>query len=316
MFENLPVPPWILGLAALILVITALLLSREISDREMARRAQRLARQESGDELVGAKDDADGIVLGTIGKIGTALRGSFFFAEKDIQAIERTSRAAGLDPARAVPLVMGGKVLLLVAGPLLGYLYSYYSGMDLLGQVFSTVLGMAIGTFVPNWALAFAIRNHQDQLRKGLPDALDLLVVCAEAGLGLESAIERVAVEIRDSTPSVAAEFTTLLADMRMSSDRRAALSRLGERTGLVSFQRLGGTLAQTIRYGTPVGQALRVLAAEMRTERLMRIEEKAARLPALLVLPMILFILPCLFIVLGGPAALRIMDAWKGGGG
>ncbi len=315
MFENLPVPPWILGLAALLLVITALLLSREISDRELSRRAQRLARQEGGDDPSAAAP-SNGFLVGALGKVGGALRGSFFFAEKDISAIERTSRAAGLDPARFVPLVMGGKVLMLVAGPLIGFAFAVASGMDLLGQVSCTILGMAIGTFVPNWALAFAIRSHQDSLRKALPDALDLLVVCAEAGLGLESAIERVSVEMRDNAPSISSEFTTLLADMRMSSDRRAALTRLGERTGLVSFQRLGGTLSQTIRYGTPVGHALRVLAQEMRTERMVRIEEKAARLPALLVLPMILFILPCLFIVLAGPAVLRIMDAWSGTGG
>jgi tight adherence protein C len=314
MFENLPVPPWILAVAAVLLIVTALMLSREISDRELTRRAQRLARQDGLDDAAAAKTTS-GVLLGGIGKIGTALSGSFFFAEKDISAIERTSRAAGLDPARAVPLVMAGKVALLVAGPLIGFAFAYASGMELLGQAFCTILGMAIGTFAPNWALAFAIRAHQDKLRKALPDALDLLVVCAEAGLGLESAIERVALEMRDNAPSISSEFTTLLADMRMSSDRRAALTRIGERTGLVSFQRLGGTLSQTIRYGTPIGQALRVLAQEMRTERMVRIEEKAARLPALLVLPMILFILPCLFIVLAGPAALRIIDAWKGGG-
>jgi len=315
MFENLPVPPWILGVAALLLVITALLLSREISDRELARRAQRLARADDGDSNAAAKTGG-GVMLGVIGKLGSALRGSFFFAEKDIEAVERTARAAGTDPQRVVPIVLGGKVVLLVAGPVIGYVFAITSGMQLMGQVLSVILGMAIGTFLPNWLLAFAIRTHQDKLRKGLPDALDLLVVCAEAGLGLESALERVAVEMREQNPNISTELTTLLADMKMSADRRSALVRLGERTGLVSFQRLGGTLSQTLRYGTPIGQALRVLASEMRTERMVRIEEKAARLPALLVLPMILFILPCLFIVLAGPAALRILDAWHGTGG
>lgn len=310
MLESLPVPPWVLLVVAVALVLTALFLAREISDRELARRAQQIARLDDS-ELT--SKTAGGVMLGIIGKIGNALRGSFFFAEKDIQTIERTARAAGMDPMRAVPIVMGIKVLMLVGGPLMGYALAASWQMELLGKVFCIVLGMAIGTFLPNWAMAFAIRSHQDSLRKGLPDALDLLVVCAEAGLGLESALERVALEMRDASPNVATEFITLLADMRMSSDRRAALTRLGERTGLVSFQRLGGTLSQTLRYGTPIGQALRVLATEMRNERMLRIEEKAARLPALLVLPMILFILPCLFVVLAGPAVLRIMDAWSG---
>jgi tight adherence protein C len=313
MLESLPIPPWMLGAGAVGLVLTALLLSREISQRELAKRAQRITQ---GDEEVATGRTAGGMLLGLVGRIGNALRGSFFFAERDIQVIERTARAAGMDAARAVPLVLGGKVLLLVAGPVLGYLVARTAGFAMLGQIFSVVLGMAIGTFMPNWLLALAIRTHQDALRKGLPDALDLLVVCAEAGLGLESALERVAMEMEESSPALSTEFTTLLADMRLSNDRRAALTRLGERTGLVSFQRLGGTLSQTLRYGTPIGQALRVLAAEMRTERMVRIEEKAARLPALLVLPMILFILPCLFIVLGGPAAMRILDAFYGPAG
>jgi tight adherence protein C len=313
MLQGLPIPSWILGAGAVLFILSAFLLSRELSDRELAKRAQRIARE---DEVVAGGRSASGILLGLVGRIGNALRGSFFFAEKDIQVIERTARAAGMDPTRAVPLVLGGKVLLLVAGPAIGYGIALGSGFELLGTTFSVVLGMAVGTFLPNWLLAFAIRTHQDALRKGLPDALDLLVVCAEAGLGLESALERVAMEMAESSPALSTEFTTLLADMRMSNDRRAALTRLGERTGLVSFQRLGGTLSQTLRYGTPIGQALRVLAAEMRTERMVRIEEKAARLPALLVLPMILFILPCLFIVLGGPAAMRIMDAFYGPAG
>ncbi|MGG5817320.1 type II secretion system F family protein [Falsiroseomonas sp. HW251] len=313
MFENLPVPPWLLLGVAVLLVLAALYLAREISDRELARRAQQLARLDDS-ELI--SKTAGGVALGVVGKLGNALRGSFFFADKDIETIERTARAAGMDPQRAVPIVMGIKVLMLVAGPAIGYALAVSWNLELLGKVLCLVLGMAIGTFVPNWTLAFAIRSHQDSLRKGLPDALDLLVVCAEAGLGLESALERVAIEMRDASPNVSTEFVTLLADMRMSTDRRAALTRLGERTGLVSFQRLGGTLSQTLRYGTPMGQALRVLAQEMRNERMMRIEEKAARLPALLVLPMILFILPCLFVVLAGPAALRIIDAWNGTGG
>ena len=313
MLQSLPIPPWILGAGAVLLILSAFLLSRELSERELAKRAQRIARE--GEDIATGRS-ASGILLGLVGRIGNALRGSFFFAEKDIQVIERTARAAGMDPARAVPLVLGGKVLLLVAGPAIGYGIALGSGFELLGTTFSVVLGMAVGTFLPNWLLAFAIRTHQDSLRKGLPDALDLLVVCAEAGLGLESALERVAMEMAESSPAHSTEVTTLLADMRMTNDRRAALMRLGERTGLVSFQRLGGTLSQTLRYGTPIGQALRVLAAEMRTERMVRIEEKAARLPALLVLPMILFILPCLFIVLGGPAAMRILDAFYGPAG
>jgi len=312
MIEGLPVPIWVLAAAAAIVIVLAFLISNAVSERELSKRAQRLSEAEDG-SATEAPPTAFGTMLAGIGRIGNALRGSFLFAQKDIETIERTARAAGLDPARAVPLVIAGKVILLVAGPVIGYVLAISWNLSFLAQALVVMIGMVLGTFLPNWLLAFAIKSHQDSLRKGLPDALDLLVVCAEAGLGLESALERVATEMNESNPSIAAEFNTLLADMRIATDRRAALTRLGERTGLASFQRLGSTLSQTLRYGTPVGQALRVLAAEMRTERMVRIEEKAARLPALLVLPMILFILPCLFIVLGGPAALRILDVVGG---
>ncbi|WP_161600997.1 type II secretion system F family protein [Teichococcus oryzae] len=151
-------------------------------------------------------------------------------------------------------------------------------------------------------------RPYVAALSSGLPDALDLLVVCAESGLGLDSAVERVAREMEFSNPAIALELSLLAQELRMLPDRSAALMRLGERTGIESFQRLSATLSQTLRYGTPLAQALRVLAGEMRQERMIRLEERAARLPALLVLPLILFILPCLFIVLIGPSAIRLI--------
>jgi tight adherence protein C len=125
--------------------------------------------------------------------------------------------------------------------------------------------------------------------------------------------VERVSREMEFSNPAIAVELSLLSQELRMLPDRRDALMRLGERTGVESFQRLAATLSQTLRYGTPLAQALRVLAAEMRQERMTWMEERAARLPALLVLPLILFILPCLFIVLIGPSAIRIVEQMSG---
>jgi tight adherence protein C len=127
------------------------------------------------------------------------------------------------------------------------------------------------------------------------------MVVCAEAGLGLESAIDRVAQETKQSNQAVSVEFQLLVQEMRILPDRRIALANLAERTGQPALKRLGGTIAQTLKYGTPLSEGLRSLAAEMRDERMIQFEERAGKLPALLVLPMILFILPCLFIILMG---------------
>jgi tight adherence protein C len=238
------------------------------------------------------------------------LRDSALFSAPDIAELERAAVTSGLDPRRTVPLVIGGKVLLIIACPMLAYAAGTLGGLAMPTRLMATALATAVGMLGPNWVLGWMRRSHAAALQRGLPDALDLLVVCAEAGLGLESAVDRIALELQRSNPAVAQEFASLGQELRMSADRSAALMKMGERTGLENFQRLAGTLAQTLRYGTPLGQALRVLAAEMRDERMMRLEERAARLPVLLTMPLILFILPCLFIVLGGPAAIKILNA------
>jgi tight adherence protein C len=146
-------------------------------------------------------------------------------------------------------------------------------------------------------------------VERGLPDALDMLVICTEAGLGLEPAIDRVGREIGHSHVDVAEELLNAAREMRVNADRRAALMHMGSRTGLQSLRRLGVTLVQTLQYGTPLSQALRALSAEMRQEALTRFEARAGRLPALLTVPMIVFILPCVFMIVGGPAIVHVMQ-------
>jgi len=141
----------------------------------------------------------------------------------------------------------------------------------------------------------------------GAGDQYDL-VLEVQAGLGLESAVERVAQEMKQSNRPVGVEFSLLTHEMRVYPDRKVALTNLAERTGQPALKRLAGTLAQTLKYGTPLSQGLRTLAAEMRNERMIQFEERAGKLPALLVVPMILFILPCLFIVLMGQPVSQLL--------
>ena len=151
--------------------------------------------------------------------------------------------------------------------------------------------------------------RHLKAVERGLPDALDMLVICSEAGLGLEPAIERVGREIASANPAVAEELLNSAREMRVNADQRAALVNMGARTGLVSLRRLGVTLVQTLQYGTPLSQALRTLSVEMRQEALTRFEARAGRLPVLLTVPMIVFILPCVFLIVGGPAIVHILQ-------
>jgi tight adherence protein C len=221
--------------------------------------------------------------------------------------LQRTVVAAGFRGQRAVAVFIGAKVLLMVALPFV--MLPLSAGMGPMGRNLLVAGGAVAGLVLPDMALRRMREAHARQVERGLADALDLMVICAEAGLPLEAAVDRVASEMAEANRAVAAEFANVGTELRILSDRRQALQNMGERTGLESLRRLGGTLAQTLQYGTPLSQALRTLAGELRHETLMRFEARAARLPALLTLPTIAFILPCIFFIVGGPAVLRVLD-------
>ena len=181
------------------------------------------------------------------------------------------------------------------------------------GGLLVVLVGGLIGWLLPDVLVKNQSQKREDVLRKGMPDALDLMVICAEAGLSLDAAFDRVGREIGPSYPELAEEIGLTGVELNFLPDRSKALRGLSERVPLPSVIALVNTLIQTEKYGTPLAQALRVLSGEMREDRMMRAEEKAARLPAVLTVPMILFILPPLFIVLIGPAAIKVMLAMAG---
>jgi tight adherence protein C len=150
---------------------------------------------------------------------------------------------------------------------------------------------------------------HRQRLERQVPDALDLLVVCTEAGLSLDSAFQRISKELWMTAAELAHEFSITSAELALLPDRRSAIANLARRTESPSLRVLTSSLIQTERYGTPVARALRVLADEMRDRRMLRAEAKAARLPAVMTIPLIVFILPTLFVVIIGPALLQIYD-------
>jgi tight adherence protein C len=169
--------------------------------------------------------------------------------------------------------------------------------------------GAALGFFAPELYVSNLSSKRQLSLSKGLPDALDLLVICAESGLALDIALDRVANEVGGANPELGEELQLTSVELGFLPDRRQALINLTRRTNLAAIRGVVNTLLQTEKYGTPLSQSLRVLANEFRDQRLLRAEEKAARLPATLTVPMIVFILPVLFIVLIGPAIISVMD-------
>ncbi len=175
------------------------------------------------------------------------------------------------------------------------------------------MMAAMLGWMMPDVFVKNKSQAREEVLRKAMPDALDLMVICAEAGLSLDAAFDRVGREVGPTCPELAEEIGLTGVELSFLPDRNKALHGLSERVPLPSVIALVNTLIQTEKYGTPLAQALRVLSGEMREERMMRAEEKAARLPAILTVPMIIFILPPLFVVLIGPAAIKVATAMAG---
>jgi tight adherence protein C len=173
---------------------------------------------------------------------------------------------------------------------------------------FFYVLAAACGYYAPVVWLRRAIDARKDSLQRAIPDALDLMVVCVEAGLGLDQAIGRVGEEVRRSHPELSDELNLLALELRTGVTRQEALRNLAHRTDLEEVRNLVAILVQTDRFGTSIGQALRVHADSMRTTRRLKAEELAAKLPVKLLLPLIFFIFPSIFIVVIGPACIKMV--------
>ncbi len=310
---NLPLPAPVLGAMALAFVGGSYALLRTIDQQERVR--ARLSRVTSLDSaglpLEGRREGTK--FLDLIAKFGAAAAKSGILSDTTRAQLEQTIAQAGLRGSRVFGLFFGSKILLMFGLPTMAYLLINGHGFGT--TTFYAILGaaFAVGMLAPDFFIKQMRGAHLKKVERGLPDALDMMVICAQAGLGLETAIDRVAQEFIFANPAVATELAICSSEMRIGTDRRTALLSLGDRTGLESMRRLAGTLIQTMQFGTPLSQALRVLAAEMRTDNLTRFEEKAARLPVFLTLPMIVFILPCVFIIVGGPAGLQISKTLGG---
>jgi tight adherence protein C len=228
----------------------------------------------------------------------------------DIQ--QRLAQAGIRKKEWAVAVVLARMIGPIVLGILFGVLiygvdyFPLWPSYKKFGLFAGTVL---FGYKGPDIWIKNLINKRTKEIRKGLPDALDLLVICAEAGLTVDAAFGRVARELGRAYPELGDEFALTAIELSFLTERRLAFENLAYRVDLDSVKGVVTTMIQTERYGTPLASALRVLSAEFRNERMMRAEEKAARLPAIMTIPLILFILPTLFIVILGPAACSITD-------
>lgn len=226
------------------------------------------------------------------------------------KATRRQLVAAGYRSNKALVFFIGSKLLLAVAMVLLFTLIP----VKILGFPSTTTLLFyyvclaACGYYAPLIWLKRTIAERQDALQRAIPDALDLMVVCVEAGLGLDQAIARVGQEVNQAHPALGDELNILSQELRTGVQRQAALRNLAHRTDLEEVRNLVALLVQTDRFGTSIGQALRVHADSMRVRRRLKAEEMAAKLPVKLLFPLIFFIFPSMFIVTIGPACIKIV--------
>jgi tight adherence protein C len=251
-------------------------------------------------------------------KVKDTLRGMKVLQESQLKIIQQKLAQAGIRNKEYAVFVIFARMVLPVALGFLGVVVLYWTNTFPEWGSFKRFMAFAAlvisGYKGPEVYLKNKSKKRTTEIRKGLPDALDLLVICAEAGLTVDAAFNRVAKELGRAYPELGEEFALTAIELSFLTERRQAFENFAYRVDLDAVKGVVTTMIQTERYGTPLASALRVLSAEFRNERMMRAEEKAARLPAIMTIPLILFILPVLFIVILGPAACSISDAFSGG--
>ena len=194
--------------------------------------------------------------------------------------------------------------------PIVAFCVAQLLGYALTDVLIFTLIGVVIGIMGPRLILSIMRRRFNAAIRLGTPDTIDLLVVCSEAGMGLESGLERVAEEMDQTNPAMSRVLYGLLHDLRILPNRSEAFEKLGSTSD--GLRRFGTIISQSLQYGTPLSQALRSIAVDLRRERITKLEERAHKLGAKLTIPMVLFMLPAMFVILGGSPFLHLISTFS----
>ncbi|MGY4406887.1 tight adherence protein C [Bradyrhizobium sp. USDA 3315] len=283
--------------------VTFLLIIREIHLRALDARVSKAV---SG--LPGQPSSKD--MVGWFSSIGARYRR--FYAEENLDQLRTILQSSGfINYHRVLPIWIGVKTVSTFAFPILAVLLALFSGMKPMDVLFYGLFGVVFGIMGPRLILWVLKRRFDAAIRLGTPDTIDLLVVCSEAGMGLESGLERVAEEMGASNPAMARVLRGLLDDLRISSNRSEAFEKLASISD--GLRRFGTMVSQSLQYGTPLAQALRSIAVDLRQERITKLEERAHKLGAKLTIPMVLFLLPAMFVILGASPFLHLIRSFKG---
>ncbi|HEX3486307.1 MAG TPA: type II secretion system F family protein [Micropepsaceae bacterium] len=306
LFESLPAVTGVLILVAAVALVVggaALIAYGSGMSREgLARRLKLIQPLGREPALMGEKTSAGKLVR-------IRLEGP---AERDRSEILRRLGTVGIPENQADNFYLALRLCsVLVMGGIFSFGLPYFPAFaDYSYLTVLLAIGAAIGGwFIPAMTVRILVNRHIRSVVRGLPDALELMVICVEAGLSLEDSLNRISKELKVSQPALAEELELTSADLKILPSRDQAFAHLANRINVPNMRSLVTTLSQTMRFGTPLAQALRTVASEMRNDSLIAMEDRANRLPALLTVPMMLFIMPTIFLIVGGPAALRVMD-------
>ena len=218
---------------------------------------------------------------------------------------------AGYRGQRPVFIFMAARIGMPFVAAFAAWVYVYIMKgveLDSFGKLAAVVMAFFAGFYIPNLHIKNAVAKRQQKIQLAWPDALDLLLICVESGMSIEVALQKVGQEVAGTSPELAEELGLTVAELSYLQERKAAYQNLAERTGLDGVKGVTTALIQSEKYGTPLGQSLRVMAQENREHRMTEAERKAAALPPKLTVPMIGFFLPVLFAVILGPAIMSVM--------
>ena len=301
-------------LVALFAVVTAAayFITLAINSRQIARRRMADAGFVSDNEVATSTLRSDQVQSAWLKLVDQIEKAGLSLVDTKDEAIRRRLIAAGYKAPYAprvytlVRLVMGLGLPALI----LLYFWIIHVSPSITTLYFSLVISAALGVYVPTLLVRAKADRRQEEIINGFPDALDLLLVCVEAGLGLEAAFTRVGMEMTGSHPLIAEQFGTVVLEMRAGRNREDALRRMADRAGTDEIRAFATLLIQSTKLGSSIAQTLRTYASEMREARRLRAEEKAHRLPVLLSIPLVACMLPVMIGVLMLPAAIRVMRA------
>ncbi|SEA60324.1 type II secretion system F family protein [Rubrimonas cliftonensis] len=298
------------GLAALAAV--AMLVDRRAARRRRVAARMALAlRSADADPAADLRGALARAAQDALGPLGAMLSRAFFPRERERAEIAALLVSAGFRDPGALRWLAAAKFV--VAG--LGAVAGYAATRHALFEAPSTILiaagagfGMIVGAILPELALRRRREARRRRLRDALPDVIDLMVIASYAGQSLDMALDRIARELAAFSPDMAGEIAVTTAELQALPERADALSNFAARLDMPEARAFAMTLTQTIRYGSPFSQSLRALGADLRQARIIALEERGAKMPALLTLPLIVFIMPAVFVVVVGPAALSMM--------